>query len=93
MKNRANLLINKCLMASFMYYIHDISFVTDEVYDSWALELRDCIESSTCPYKNIINKLSFMSSTSLYYIKEDEYPNSLKHTAWQLYLKREEFQL
>lgn len=83
--NKYNQLLAQCLMCSYLYYHCNKNVVSDSDYDSWMLDLKVNFNNCTHRLKALIDIEILKTSTSLYYIREHEYPNGLKNLAWNWY--------
>lgn len=75
-----NLLVPWFLMASYLYYVRDISLFSDEFYDKLCGQLLDRWDEIEHPHKYLIDPFALSAGTG-YYIKEDEYPGMCKGAA------------
>lgn len=68
-----NQIIKWFLMASWLYYINDISILSDERYDLLAKQIYDSWDDLSSMHKHVIRKDDLMCG-SLYYLKDEDYP-------------------
>ncbi len=71
------------LMASYAYYIHDISLLSDELYDSLAGLLKDRWSEIQHPHKHLITA-EHLAAGSLFDLKEQDYPLMTRNAAAHL---------
>lgn len=72
-----NLMIPWYLMASYAYYCHDLSLVSDATYDEMAKEMLQLWDSLEHEHKSLITTADLEAGT-LYRLKEDDYPLRVK---------------
>lgn len=78
-----NMYVPWFMMASYLYYIHDLKLISDDLYDSMAktmLENWDVIEHQ---HKRFITKEDLAAGT-LYALRDADYPNLVKGSASHL---------
>lgn len=85
---RANLLVPHYLMASWLYYVHDESLMTDEAYDHCCVRLDAEWEQITHPHRCWIDRAS-LSATTGYTIDYRRLPQIIEHAARHLLLTRQ----
>ncbi len=61
------------LMLSYLYYVADKSPYPDAVFDHVCNVLRDRWDEIKSPYKHMVER----NTRTGFYIKEEEYPNSI----------------
>ena len=79
-----NQLVPYFLMASYLYYIHDISLFKDEEFDMLCKMLYDNWKNIQHPHKYLIKKKSLKEGTG-FYLRERDYPTIVRSAAYQLY--------
>lgn len=78
-----NMLVPWWLMASYTYYHHDISLLSDELYDKMSRELSEKWDSISHMHKHLIT-LDDLRAGSLYALPEDRYPLMTRYAAAHL---------
>lgn len=68
------------LMASYLYYIHDVSLLSDALYDQMAKAILEAWDELEHDHKHLIRK-SDLTAGSLYRLKATDYPNRTKAAA------------
>jgi len=80
--NKYAQVLSEVLMTSYVYYHLDENLISDTEYDEKCTWLKS---QKRVRLKNGLDKLinwkQFKTSTSLYYIREDQYPEGLKRIA------------
>lgn len=71
------------LMASYLYYIHDMSMLTDALYDELAKDMLARWGDIKHPHKRLITT-DALKAGSLYMLKEDDYPMMTRSAAQHL---------
>lgn len=71
------------IMASYLYYIHDKSLISDGLYDEIAHKLKEGWDSYEHPHKHLIQPED-LDAGSLYRLKAKNYPASAKGGACHL---------
>ncbi|MCL4743775.1 MAG: hypothetical protein KJZ83_00020 [Burkholderiaceae bacterium] len=71
------------LMASYAYYIQDMSIISDELYDRMAKDMLERWEEIRHPHKKLIT-VENLKAGSLYDLKSEDYPSMVKGAASQL---------
>ena len=61
------------LMASYLYYVHDLSMLSDGLYDELAKDMLKRWDDIKHPHKRLITK-DALQAGSLYTLKEEDYP-------------------
>lgn len=80
-----NAVVSWFLMASFLYYIHDISILSDPFYDQLTKRFLNDYDRLTHPHKELITKDDLAAGT-LYNLRADQYPGMTKGAAARLAL-------
>lgn len=75
-----NRMVSVYLMASYLYYIENISPMLDYEYDFICKTLLDNYEKVTHPHKHLIDISSLKAGTA-FNIKDNDYPNIVKGAA------------
>lgn len=76
----ANAALSWFLMASYAYYIHDKSIVSDSVYDGMAKDILANFEAIDHQHKFLVDRESLVAG-SLYKLSADGYPEMTKAAA------------
>lgn len=83
-----NAIIAWWLIASYVYYAHDLSLLSDELYDQMAREMKECWNELQHPHKHLITA-EHLDVGSLYDVPAEAYPlmtraaaAHLTRTAW-----------
>jgi hypothetical protein len=71
-----NQAIKWLLMASWLYYINDISILSDSRYDLLTTQVYNWWNDLTHMHKNVIHRDSLICG-SLYYLKDEDYPSMI----------------
>lgn len=71
------------LMASYLYYVHDVSLLTDALYDQLAKDMLAKWGDIKHQHKHLITPEDLKAGT-LYRLKEEDYPNMTKNAAAHL---------
>lgn len=71
------------LMASYLYYLHDLSLLSDALYDELAKDMLARWDEIKHPHKRLITPEA-LKAGSLYQLKEEDYPNLTKNAAAHL---------
>lgn len=71
------------LMASWLYYHHDVSLFSDEFYDELAKAILDAWDDLEHMHKHLLTR-EMLEAGSLFQIKEAEYPAMTKGAASQI---------
>ena len=74
------LAIPHLLLASYLYYLMDVSIFSDERYDLLCKQVYMWWDELNHYHKYLIDKDS-LKAGSLYYLKEEDYPTITKHRA------------
>lgn len=61
------------LMASYLYYLHDLSLLSDALYDELAKDMLKRWGDIKHPHKHLITE-DALKAGSLYQLKEEDYP-------------------
>lgn len=61
------------LMASYLYYVHDLSLLSDDLYDEMAKDMLRCWGDLKHPHKHLIT-VDHLQAGSLYNLGELDYP-------------------
>lgn len=78
---KANLLVPWYLMASFLYYHHDLSILTDSQFDRICVRLLSRWRVITHRHKHLIDKESLAAGTG-YDIRVERLPLICQSSAW-----------
>lgn len=70
-------------MASYLYYIHDMSLLSDGLYDQMARDLQDDWDVVRHPHKHLITE-GDLSAGSMYRLKASDYPGTVRYAARHL---------
>ena len=80
--------INRCvawyLINSYLYYICDLSVITDTEYDKLCKRLYDEFDSITHPHKFLVDKDALNCGTA-FHLTEDKYPQMVKNSSKMFY--------
>lgn len=68
------------LMASYLYYQHDVSLLSDSLYDQMAKAILEAWDELEHDHKKLIRKSDLIAG-SLYRLKATDYPNRTKAAA------------
>lgn len=79
-----NMLIPWYLMASYLYYIHDESLLSDEVYDEVCARLSYLFKTLTHVHKHKIDSGALKAGTA-FHMKEEDYPTIVKSAAFRVF--------
>jgi hypothetical protein len=71
------------LMASYLYYHHDIPLISDGLYDELAAGMLNSWDGIEHPHKHLIT-LADLEAGSLYALPVDAYPKMVKYAAANL---------
>lgn len=71
------------LMASYLYYVHDIALLSDGLYDEMAKAMLEAWDELEHPHKHLITT-DDLKAGSLFRLKGADYPNMVKGAASQL---------
>lgn len=71
------------LIASYLYYIHDLSILSDGLYDAMAKEMQRDWDQIEHVHKHLITK-GDLDAGSLYRLKASDYPGSVRGAARHL---------
>ncbi len=74
-------MLQRYLMASYGYYIHNISIMADEEFDKLAKDLLKEWGTFEHQHKHLVTKSDLRAGT-LYALKEEEYPAMIKGGFW-----------
>jgi hypothetical protein len=74
------LMLQRYLMASYLYYIRDVSIVSDHTYDRWAKELLKNWKKLKHRHKHLLDESDLECGTG-FGIKEKDYPSIIKYAA------------
>jgi NAD-dependent DNA ligase len=77
-------LVAHFLMASYLYYHHDRSIMTDADYDKLCARLLAAWKDVKHPHKRLISRKDLAAGTG-FYIAEHHYPLSVRSAAWWLH--------
>lgn len=78
-----NLLIPWYLMASYMYYTHAESIISDELYDEMCQRLLYLFPTLTHQHKRLVDVEALKAGTG-YHMKASDYPPRIRCAAWAL---------
>ena len=70
------------LMASYLYYIHDVSLLEDSEYDAICQRLNKSWGLVSHRHKRLISRDGLAAGTG-YYLREHDYPLICQSAAWQ----------
>lgn len=71
------------LMASYLYYTHDLSVLSDALYDELAKDMLARWDDIRHPHKRLIT-VDHLEAGSLFSLKEDDYPMLTRNAAAHL---------
>ena len=71
------------LMASYLYYVHDLSLLSDALYDQLAKDMLASWGDIKHPHKHMITP-DHLKAGSLFSLKEEDYPLMTRYAAAQL---------
>ena len=71
------------LMASYLYYQHDISLLSDGLYDEMAKAMLNAWDELKHPHKRLIDRAA-LETGSLHNLAAEDYPTIVKHAAANL---------
>lgn len=71
------------LMASYLYYVHDMSLLSDALYDQLAKDMLARWDDLKHPHLSLITKDDLKAGT-LFRLAEEDYPNLTKDAAAHL---------
>lgn len=74
------LLLQRWLMASYLYYVKDISITDDHSYDATAKHLLENFNHFDHRHKHLVDELDLAAGT-LYELTEEKYPSIVKNAA------------
>lgn len=81
-------LVQFFLMCSYLYYLHDISLMSDHEYDAVCRRLDKEWDLITHPHKQFIQRVKeddgSLRVKGMYWLKETEYPLMCRAAAWRL---------
>lgn len=72
------------LMASFLYYHRDVGLLSDGCYDELATIVREDFEFIRHPHVHLLAPLRDQSTSSLYALREEDYPLIARSAACRL---------
>jgi hypothetical protein len=72
------------LMASFLYYHRDVTILSDECYDALAKIVAEDFPFITHPHRDRLASLVGAGTSSLYDLKEEDYPLMARSAACRL---------
>lgn len=72
------------LMASYLYYCRDETILTDGCYDWLAEVVREDFDFIRHPHKHLLASLKDQRTSSLYSLKEEDYPLIARSAACRL---------
>lgn len=81
-RNR-NLTVPWYLMASYLYYLHDIPIVTDAGFDSMARVMIEQFDTIAHAHKQLITHDMLRAGTG-FNLRDEDYPSITKSAAWRL---------
>lgn len=81
-------MLSRFLMASYLYYIWDISIMPDEEYDQLAKDLLDDWDNVEHIHKHLVIKEDLQAGT-LYSLKDTDYPMMCQNAAISWYTEKE----
>lgn len=77
-------LLGYYLMASFLYYVHDVSVIPDTTFDHICKRLLDEFDSLVHPHKHLVTKDDLEAGTG-YRLTPEVCPLRLQSAAWHWY--------
>lgn len=90
--NRKNAAVSWFMMASYVYYVHDLSMISDELYDQLAKQILRDWDEIEHQHKRFLTKEDLAAGT-LYTLNAKDYPRIVKGAAqhmikgaWKLHL-------
>jgi hypothetical protein len=72
------------LMAAYLYYHRDTTILSDECYDWLTSIVREDFDFIRHPHKHLLASLKDSRTSSLFDIKEGDYPTMARHAASRL---------
>lgn len=78
------------LMASFLYYHRDATILSDEAYDWLTVVVREDFDFITHRHRDLLAPLRENSTSSLYQLRERDYPQVTRSAALGLYQQLQE---
>jgi hypothetical protein len=75
------------LMSAFLYYHRDETILSDGCYDELATVVREDWDVISHPHKGLLKDLTGQSTSSLYALREDDYPLIARSAALRLLAK------
>ncbi len=72
------------LMAAYLYYHRDTTILSDECYDWLTSIVREDFDFIQHPHKHLLASLKDSRTSSLFDIKEGDYPTMARHAASRL---------
>lgn len=78
-----NAVVSWWLMASYTYYIHDVSLLSDGLYDEMAKDMLARWDSIEHPHKHLIKEAD-LKAGSLFGMLAENYPAQVKGAASQV---------
>ena len=82
-ESHPNLLVAYFLIASYLYYVHDVSIISDALYDEICETLYAHWDDVEHPHKKLIDREALKAGTG-YYIAHDQYPGMTRAAACAL---------
>lgn len=66
------------LLSAYAYYIKDTTICSDELYEMGVRFILQKWEKITLPYKNIVDFEGLKGNPSLFYLREEDYPEEIR---------------
>lgn len=83
-------LIQWILMCSYLYYCRNVTIIEDKEFDQLIQIAKDNWQILEHRHKSLIQE-STLENGSLYYLKENDYPQIIRHSALRLYKATKKF--
>ncbi len=80
--------VGQVLMASYLYYCHDVAMMPDEEFDKLCKLLLEHLDELTHPHEFLLGREA-LEAGSLYYMREHDYPPMVCMAAVRAYLEGE----
>lgn len=72
------------LMAAYLYYHKDTTILSDECYDDLARLVKEDYPFIRHPHRDLLAPLQDSATSSLFHLKEDDYPRMARAAACRL---------
>lgn len=82
-KGNANLTVPWFLMTAWLYYLHDITLVTDTAFDAMTRLMLDRWNTITHRHKQLITT-GMLGAGTAFNLRDEDYPNITKSAATRL---------